>query len=149
MIAHAWRMPWSTLAGIVIGVFVVLVTPTWVGPLRDAYDSSFPVLRMSGTVVARDDDSVTLHIRGEKLRGEECRLLSVYGYAVGPSGRLSDATATRVDQQPTARVRDAGDYDIGHWRVRPVTSDAVAVKVVAQHDCVGRVVLSTIAEANL
>ena len=144
-----WRMPWSTAAGVVIGVGAVLMTPTVIGPLRDAYDQAFPVLRMHGTVVARESDAVTIHIKGEKLRGDECRLLSVYGYAVMPSGALADATAKRVDIQETGRVRDAGVYDIGHWRVVPVSKNAVRVKVVTQHDCVGRVVISTIADVPL
>jgi hypothetical protein len=142
-------MPWSTLLGVCIGILAVLATPTFVGPVRDLYDANFPVLRMSGEVISREGDAVVLHIKGKKLRGEECRLLTIYGYAVDIHGRLSDATATRIDQEQTARVREEGDYDIGLWRVRPINPDSVAVKVVTQHDCVGRVVLSTIAEAAL
>lgn len=144
-----WRMPWSTLMGAVIGVTAVLVTPNAVGPIRDLYDRYFPVLRMSGTVVERSGHSVVLHITGEKVRGDECRLLSVYGYAVMPSGFLADATATRLDREANSRVRDKGHYDIGLWRVVPVTDQAVGVRVVTQHDCVGRVVLSTIADVAL
>jgi hypothetical protein len=104
---------------------------------------------MSGEVVSREGDAIVLHIKGKKLRGEECRLLSVYGYAIDAKGRLSDATANRIDTEQTNRTREEGDYDIGHWRVRPINPDSVAVKVVTQHDCVGRVILSTIAEAKL
>jgi hypothetical protein len=149
VIGNFWRMPWSTAFGVMIGVLAVLSTPTVIGPLRDVYDASFPVLRMTGTVVSRDGDSVTLHIKGEKLRGEECRLLAVYGYGIDRQGRLSDANASRTDAAVENRVRDRGVYDIGLWRVRPIGPDAVAVRVVTQHDCIGRVVLSTIAEATL
>jgi hypothetical protein len=148
-LSDAWRMPWSTLFGAVIGIIAVLVTPTIIGPLRDVYDTSFPVLSMSGEIVERTEDSVIFHIKGRKLRGEECRLLAVYGYAVDKYGRLTDATATRIDMKEVGRPRDVGLYDIGLWRIKPVYMDSVAVKVITQHDCVGRVVLSTIAEASL
>jgi hypothetical protein len=144
-----WTMPWSTAAGGILGVLTVLATPNLVGPLRDAYDTAFPVVRMSGKLVQRDGDAVVLHISGNKLRGEECRLLAVYGYAVDAKGLLYDAVATRIDAPATNRMREAGSYDIGLWRVQPVVPGAVGVRVVAQHDCVGRVILSTIAEASL
>lgn len=146
---HPWRMPWSTLVGACIGVAAVIAVPEWVAPLRGAYDAHFPVLRMTGEVIERDADSVVLHIKGEKLRGEECRLMDIHGYAVAQDGSLSDAVATRLDTPQTGRIREAGAYDIGLWRVRPVLPDARGVKVVAQHDCVGRIVLSTIAEVTL
>jgi hypothetical protein len=142
-------MPFSTVLGVVLGVFAVLAMPSWVGPVREAYDSIFPVLQMKGVLVDRQGSAVMIHIQGRKLRGEECRLLHVYGYAIQQDGRLSDATATRIDQPIDGRTRDAGFYDIGIWRVQPVDEDATGVKVVTQHDCVGRVVLSTIAEVTL
>jgi hypothetical protein len=148
-IGHFWRMPWSTLAGALIGIAAVIAVPEMTAPIRNAYDANFPVLQMTGTVKEREADAVILHISGRKLRGEECRLMAVYGYAVSDTGRLSDATAMRVDQQQQGRPREAGEYDIGLWRVRPVGADAVGVKVMAAHDCLGRVVLSTIAEAKL
>jgi len=144
-----WRMPWSALFGACVGVLMVLSTPEIVTDIRGVYDKFRPVLKMSGTVVSRDEDSVTLHITGEKLRGEECRLLSVFGYSVDKDGRLFDALAERIDRTATRRVREQGNYDIGLWRVKPITPDAVGVQVVAQHDCVGRVVLTVMAEARL
>ena len=148
-IRNLWRMPWSTALGVLIGVGAVLMTPAVIGPVRDAYDLAFPVLRMHGTLVEREPDAVIVHISGEKVRGDECRLLSVYGYAVMPDGRLTDASATRIDAPQVGRARDKGRYDIGHWRVVPVTMDAARAMLVAQHDCVGRVVLSTIADVAL
>lgn len=144
-----WRMPWSTLSGVVIGVAAVLIAPSVVGPMRDAYDGAFPVLRMTGEVVKREPGAVVIHIKGEKVRGDECRLLTVYGYTVAPSGVLIDASATRVDAVATGRVRESGHYDIGWWRVVPVSMDAKRAIVMTQHDCVGRVVLSTVADVAL
>ena len=149
IIRNWWRMPWSTAFGVLVGVGAVLMTPTVIGPLRDAYDTAFPVLVMTGKVIEREPDAVIVHISGEKIRGDECRLLSVYGYAIMPNGLLADATATRIDAPATGRVRDKGHYDIGNWRIVPVDRNAVRVRVVAQHDCVGRVVLSTIADVGL
>jgi hypothetical protein len=87
-----WRMPWSTFIGVLLGVTLVFVTPSVVGPLSDIYDSAYPVLRMKGTVEAREADAVVLHISGEKMRGDECRLLAVYGYAV----HADELAATRA-----------------------------------------------------
>ena len=144
-----WRDPFTAFFGMLFGVLMVLATPSVIGPVRDWYDTMFPVLRMQGSVVERDNHSVVVHITGEKIRGDECRLLSVYGYSVMPNGILADATATRIDAAPTGRVRDRGYYDIGFWRVVPVTDRAARVMVVTQHDCVGRTVLSTIADVAL
>ncbi len=144
-----WRAPMSAFVGVCFGVMAVLGTPEIVGSLRSAYDSLRPVLRMSGVIASRDADAVILHISGEKMRGEECRLLAVYGYSVGADGLLKDADAKRIDAPQVNRQRDKGVYDIGLWRVGPIAPDAVGVRVVAQHDCVGRVILSTIAEASL
>jgi hypothetical protein len=104
---------------------------------------------MVGTIHERTDGYVVLRITGEKVRGEECRLLAVYGYSIDAAGRLHDAVANRIDSPQTNRTRDRGEYDIGLWKVQPIYPNSVAVKVVAQHDCVGRVVLSTLAETAL
>jgi hypothetical protein len=141
-----WRMPWSTLAGACIGILLVLGTPDIVAPVRDAYDALRPVLRMQGQLVSRDADGVLLHIHGTKLRGEECRIVAVYGYARQRGGSLTDAVATRVNGPQDKRPREQGQYDIGLWRVAPLGPDPVGAKVVAHHECVGRVILSTIAE---
>ena len=149
MVRNLWKMPWSTLFGMIIGGSAVLMTPAVIGPLRDAYDIAFPVLRMQGKLVAREPDAVVIHITGEKVRGDECRLRSVYGYTIMPNGLHADAIATRIDMPQTSRDRDRGYYDIGMWRVVPVNPGALRVLVVTQHDCVGRIVLSTIADVTL
>ena len=148
-IKNFWRMPWSTLAGVILGGSVVLMMPAFIGPLRDAYDAYFPVVRMTGALHEKTDSYVVLHITGEKVRGEECRQLAVFGYSIDAAGRLHDAVAQRIDPVQAGRVRDKGYYDIGLWKVQPIYPNSVAVKVVVQHDCVGRVVLSTLAETAL
>ena len=141
-------MPWASLLGVFLGITIVLAIPAFVGPLRDTYDEYFPVMNMTGALESRDIDSAILRIKGQKVRGDECRLLSTYGYSIQPDGFLKDASAIRVDRPATGRVRDKGYYDIGLWRVHPVETNAVGAQVVMQHDCVGRVVLSTVADVR-
>lgn len=146
-ISNLWKMPWSTLMGVCIGVAAVMSLPEIAGPLRGWYDDQFPVLRMSGKIVDRRGDAVILEITGEKLRGEECRLVSVYGYTVDGAGmKDTRAIVERVDRQATGQVRDDGYYNIGLWSVRPVGPDVKRVQVYTHHDCFGRAVLSVIAD---
>jgi hypothetical protein len=142
-------MPWSTAIGVCIGVLAALATPAMVGPVRNLYDDLFPVTRMRGELVEREPGAVVLRITGEKLRGNECRLLAVYGYSVLPDDSLADADASRIDAPAAPRLRNAGSYNLGLWRVAPVAADATGVRVVAQYDCVGRIVLSVIADTDL
>jgi hypothetical protein len=144
------QMPFAIFVGIVFGLLFSLLMPVLGGSFLSAYDGVFPVLRMSGTIVSKDGDSVVLHISGVKLRGEECRLVSVYGYTVDDkSMRYTDAIVQRVDMAQTGRVRDKGLYDIGLWSVRPVGSDTKRVQVYTHHECLGRAVLSIIADVSL
>ena len=142
-------MPCSTAVGVLIGGSGVVVSPSVVGPVLDAYDRVFPVMRMSGVLVEREPDAILIDMTGEKLRGKECRLLSVYGETLMPSGKWVDATATRIDREQVGKVRGAGQYDIGRWRIKPVSMDAIRAKVLMQHDCVGRVVISVVADVAI
>lgn len=142
-------MPFAILAGVIIGVSVVYVTPQLLGMATAAYDSVFPVLTMRGELVSRDADYVDVHIRGTKHRGEECRLVSVYAYTVRADGLRADAFANRMDQPQAGRLRGVGEWDIGIWRVRPVDSLASRAEVWTHHNCVGRDVLTRIADVGV
>src|SRR5574343_541465 len=98
-------MPFAILAGVILGVGAVYITPQLLGVATAAYDSVFPVLTMRGELVARDADYVDVHIRGTKHRGEECRLVSVYAYTVRADGLRADAFANRMDQPQAGRLR--------------------------------------------
>jgi len=149
MIRPFVEMPIAASIGVIVGLLVAFFAPQLVGGALATYDANFPVLTMHGKVTNVEASAVTLHIQGEKHRGEECKLVSVYGYTVNGIGVKRDAIAERIDQPQTQKLRDQGLYDIGLWRVYPVDSDAVSVQVWTHHDCVGRPVLSKISDVTL
>lgn len=84
-VKNFWLKPWSTLFGLVLGAMLVLWSPGWLGPIISAWDSLNPVVEpVSARIVERERDAVLLHIFADKIRGEECRILRIYGYGVAP-----------------------------------------------------------------
>lgn len=142
-------MPLTIIVGVVTGLMIAWTAPAMVSWATDAYDAAFPVMRMSGTLVEAGSDYADVAITGRKLRGEECRLHSVYAYSLRSDGSRADASATRVDRPASSRLRDHGVYDIGVWRIYPVIANAARVQVWTHHVCVGRDVLSMIADVPL
>jgi len=143
------EMPIAAALGLIIGLGAAAVGPHVVGGSLALYDEMFPVMSMTGHVVAADSESVTIHITGRKNRGEECRLVSVYGYTFNGSDPPLDAVAERIDKPAEGRIREKGFYDIGRWRVYPVGLNATRVEVWTHHECVGRPILSKIAEVDV
>jgi hypothetical protein len=149
MIRRLIEMPFTVLIGVLAGFLASIVVPDIAGAVFSTYDRHRPVLEMHGQLVSVEDDSVLIHIKGAKIRGEECRLVTVYGYSVDAVGRRHDATATRMDRTQESRPRPEGEYDIGVWRVRPVYGTTTGVQVWTHHDCFGRPVLSKIADVAI
>lgn len=135
-------MRWTILLAIVIGV---ALSPISKVPAI-LYDLTFPVVVMHSKLVSRDGEYVTIHMWGEKRRG--CKFLGVRGYSLSKGGELRDASIVRVDMPETGNTRPTGLFDIGHWRVWPV-SGSVAMSVYSQHDCDGRILNTMIAEVAL
>jgi len=150
VVSAVWRMPWSTLIGLSLGIMLVLMAPHWAAPILDLYDDAYPVVSpVSTTVVDRGEDNVRVHIVIEKHRGDECRLLRMYGYAVDASGVRGMASVARPDAaQSQGIVHDAGIIDTGIWVVKPVTDGATSVLVYTEHACLGRVIRSRMAEVQ-
>lgn len=142
-------MPIAACIGVLTGVLIPYTVPMAVGVITAAYDSAFPVLEMSGTVVRSGPDYVDLHIVGRKYRGAECRYVRVYAYTVRADGFRVDAHATRIDRDEMGTTRSGGVWDIGIWRVRPVDSLAVRAEVWVQHSCLGRDVMTRIADVEV
>jgi hypothetical protein len=142
-------MPLSALGGMALGAWLMLSAPSIVGTAASIYDETFQVLSMSGQVVQVEGDAVQINIRGEKHRGTECQLLKVYGYGVDGDGTMHSANATRIDMAETGIGLAAGRYDIGVWSIRPVRPDARSVRVYTDHNCIGRVIKTKIADVAL
>lgn len=139
----AWATPWTALFGIVIGI---AVAPG--GGFDWAYtfwDDVNPVVRMQGSIVARAPGSVTLHIKGEKLR--TCQYLQIRAYAER-DGLLHDINHERVDRPEDGHTKPPGVFDIGNWRLWPV-AEASRVMVFTKHSCSGRLVVTKVADVPL
>lgn len=134
---HVW-VPWTVaFVGVLYG---------GLAPLLPFYDAVRPVVVMQGEVVSREADSVIVHIWGKKQR--ECRYIMLQSFSHADNGMRHDTLITRIDMPSEGKTKPLGSYDIGNWRVRPVTG-ASAVSIYAQHECDARVVLTKIAEVQL
>lgn len=149
MIHNLTKTPMAAIVGVILGLGLAIMAPQISTSLLSAYDNHFPVLTMTGSIVKVEASAITLKISGTKHRGEECRLVSVYGYTLSADGIKHDAIAERVDTPAMGRIRDKGTYDIGLWRVYPVVSNAVSLEVWTHHTCVNRPVLSKISDVKL
>jgi hypothetical protein len=134
---YEW-VPWA------LAVFGLLYGGT--APLMPLYDYVRPVVSMQGEIVERTADSVTLHMWGSKNRA--CKYIGIQGFSQVGNGPKRDTIITRLDMPSEGKTKPAGVFDIGHWRLQPVTG-ADHVSVYVQHDCDGRVVLTKITEVTL
>ena len=101
-------------------------------------------------VLEREADAVVLNIVAKKMKGEECRLIRVYAYGIDGTGTHSLATVRRVDGSPNQGITHAaGTHDFGAWRIKPTSPETVRVQVYVEHNCLGRVIKSKLAEAAL
>jgi hypothetical protein len=150
-ISNFWKMPFATSAGIIIGVLVVLLSPNVVGPVLAAWDNAFPVIEpVEAEVSNRSGDEVFLNIIAKKNKGEECTLIRIYGYGIDASGVFSLATVRRPDGSPfMGIIHGKGTHDFGVWRVKPADADTVRVQVYVEHNCLGRVIKSKMADVRL
>jgi len=154
MISHLYRvvqMPLTSIFGVAIGVFAVLFAPVIVAPITRMYDDAFPVINpVSSVIVGTEDDSVLVEIVARKNRGQECRILRIYADTFDAHGIRGTATVRRPNgEQHSGISHDAGQRYLGVWRIRPVDKDATRVVVFVEHDCVGRVARSTLADFNI
>lgn len=135
-------MRWTLSAAVVIGL---ALSPAANLPYL-IYDALVPVVRMQGELVSKTEDSVVVHIWGSKSR--ECKYLGLQAFSTGPNGNRRDANITRLDMPSAGATKPKGEFDIGNWKLWPVTG-AVSVQVYVQHDCDGRILNAQIAEVVL
>lgn len=143
-VARVGAMPWTVLAGVALGL--VLAPGGGVDWAYSLYDDLYPVVRMHGILVSNDRlNGAVLRISGDKLR--PCVFLAVRPYAER-DGLLVDVNTERVDRPSDGHTKPTGSYDIGLWRVWPVTG-AQRVKMFVKHSCDGRLVVTKIADVEL
>lgn len=148
---NLWRMPFATLFGAFLGVAVVLFAPWFVGPITAAWDAAFPVIEpVDSYIVERRGDELLLNITARKRKGEECTLVRLYGYSVDRMGTYQLATVRRPDGSPhMGIVHDKGLHDFGVWKIKPFDANDAKVIVYVEHNCLGRIIKSKLAEADL
>lgn len=143
---------WPVAAAILVG-FALLPTlqrhyTEWAESRVTAQQLALPVVAMSGRLVQRDESSVLVHIAGAKLR--TCKFLGLTAYSIDSHGVRRDANIERMDGVVIrGDTKDPGTYDLGVWRVWPVSTDAVRALVSVEHDCGGVTIRSVIAEVLL
>ena len=141
-------MKWTIMFSIVLGIFL---SGIFAQPIKDAYleyyDLAYPVVVMRGSLVSQDEDSVVIHISGEKLR--PCRYLRMLSYT-SKNGQLTDAYHSRtIGFLDDGSTKPIGKLDVGYWRIFP-KQDADAVEMYVQHDCGGgRITTTQTAEVHL
>ena len=134
----------SALAGILVGT--LLVDYNVVDKIRFWWR---PVVQMQGEIYkGPTDDYIVIHMYGKKLRGVECEYKGVTAFGDRIFGLPVDLIAKRVDIPENGSTKDEGSYDIGYWKVHPITG-VYRVRVNVAHIC-GRSPVSTeIASINL
>ena len=137
---------WTILVTILFGVFVSSSMTDRVSELyNDWYDRTHPVVRMSGTLVARTGSSVTIRVKGEKLR--QCRFVSLHVHTV-KNGEYIDAYKERVGLIEDGSTKQVGKHDLGNWLIWPI-NDADTVTMTVLHECSGRLITAQIAEVAI
>lgn len=140
------QTPVTVIVGIIAGLFMAPAGQTaWRAALA-YYDQARPVVAMSARLVSFEDGTARVAMSGEKIR--PCTYLRMQAYTRSSDGALSDAYTRRDDRRERGDSKLPGTYDIGTWSVWPA-SGAVAVIMVVQHDCDGRIVQSKIADVAL
>ena len=92
--ARYWVRHWSIIVGIVAGALVLPAAWHDVVAWRDAAEQqrqeSTPVIAQSSVLVSARPDEVIIHVKGERLRGDECeyRGAAAYTLAAGRAPKL-------------------------------------------------------------
>lgn len=145
------RMIFTVIGGLLTGALLVLWAPSILGPVIAAWDEAFPVIEpIDSELIDRTGDEVIISVIARKTKGDECRLLRLYGYGIDADGTHSIATVRRPDGSPHMSITHGeGVHNFGLWRIKPTADDAVRVEVYVEHVCLGRVIKSKFAEAKL
>jgi hypothetical protein len=145
------KMIFTSLGGLLTGAVLVLSAPGFMGPLLSAWDATFPVIEpVRADLVSRNGDEVVINIVARKTKGDECKLLRLYGYGIDRNGIYSLATVRRPDGATHLSITHGqGTHDFGLWRIKPTSVDATKVEVYVEHVCLGRVIKSQLAEVDL
>jgi len=115
-------------------------------PLLSAYDAVYPVVDMRGEINKIGGGEVIIHVVGVKNR--DCKYIGIQAFTRF-AGVLVDANKERISMPETGATKPTGRFDIGLWRIWPVSSLNDAVFLYVQHDCDGRRVVTKIAEVPL
>ena len=147
MKSHFVEMRWTILTAVVVGYMLSPFTQLGGSTFFKMYDALWPVVTARVELTSRDSDSIYVHITGTKHR--DCQYLQIDSYYSTPAGILRDANETRTDLLPIdGASKPVGPFDIGAWRIFPV-SGASNVQLYVEHSCAGRLVVTKIAEVTL
>lgn len=141
-----YEVRWTILLTILFGVFISSSMTDRVSEAYNSwYDKTHPVVKMEGELISRTGSSVTIHIKGEKLR--QCRFVSLHAHAV-KNGESIDAYKERLGLMEDGSNKQVGKHDLGRWLVWPI-NDADTITMTVLHDCEGRLLAAKIAKVEL
>jgi len=141
-----FNMPFTIIVGIAIGGLLVPVATSFTEWAAERYDSAFPVIAMTGTLLSIGDNEAVITLQGRKLR--KCAYLRTHAYALDADGDMHDAYITRIDMPETGTTRPIGDFQSGMWRVWPLPNSR-GIVVYMNHLCGARVVVTRGADIDL
>ena len=152
--ARYWVRHWSIIVGIVAGALVLPAAWHDVVAWRDAAEQqrqeSTPVIAQSSVLVSARPDEVIIHVKGERLRGDECEYRGAAAYTLAPGRSPKLANVERMgDVQLRQHTRPVGPFDGGLWRVWPLEDGATTVLIQARYICVGHPVRATLAQVSI
>ena len=138
-------MPLTIIVAMSAGVLIAAYSGSVKESTLDLYDKIFPVVRYQSEIVSREDNAVSIHVWGEKLRNCQAVPGSLQSYTLRDEVRF-DADEQRVLCYESSRP--VGKVDLGIWRVWPVKG-ARAVEMYVLHDCDGHLVRSKLVDVKL
>lgn len=134
-----------------VGAMLMLFAPLLYQYGLDEYDRLNPVWHpKSAQIIARDGDTVTVHVIGTKTR--ECALRRTWAQVYYSGAASTDAIVVRQGSNVSALgtvSRPVGVHDLGNLIIAPVTAEADRVVVRVEHECARRLVTSVLAEVML
>ena len=149
-----WLRHWSIICGIVTGALLLPVAwhdlAAWRHGVEQQRQESMPVVAQSSVLVSASPDEVVIHVKGERLRGDECEYKGAAAYTLAPDRGPKLANIDRPGLIPPVGVtRPKGPFDGGLWRVWPLEDGATTVLIQARYICAGHAVRATLAQVSI
>ena len=151
--ARYWTRHWSIVVGIVGGGLVLPAVwhdiHAWRFNSEQRRQEAIPIIAHTSVLVSAGANEAVIHVKGERLRGDECEEGDIAAYVLAAGRAPLLANVERVGEvklKPTNRPR--GPFDGGLFRVWPIEGSQT-VLIQQQYTCAGHRVRATLAQVSL